>query len=325
MKYVIYGAGGIGCGIGAQLLGAGNDVALVARGKHLERIQADGLRVDTPEGRQTVRIEAVSHPSGLDLQGDETFIFTMKSQDTRGALDDLRAATGAGAPVVLAQNGVANEREASRRFDRVYGMLVYMPALFLEPGVVILHATPLRGTLHAGRFPEGTDDLIEGVCADLRAAGFESDPHLSIMRLKYGKLLMNVGNGAQALCGIEADLAALTKELRREAMRCFDAAGIDFMTAKALADFVRNDYELGEVDGAPRQGGSSWQGLMRGTGSIETDYLNSEIAYLGRLHGVSTPLNSTVQQMAQEAALERREPGTVTVAEIYERAGLAGG
>ena len=45
------------------------------------------------------------------------------------------------------------------------------------------------------------------MCAELRAAGFESDPDPSVMRLKYGKLLTNLGNAVQALCGLEQDLS----------------------------------------------------------------------------------------------------------------------
>lgn len=323
MRYVVYGAGGIGGGIGAQLQGAGHDVTLIARGDHLRAIQEGGLIVKTPEGVEAVDITAVSHPSELVLGGDEVFLFTMKSQDTAAALQDLRAAASTGAPVVMAQNGVANERMAARLFDRVYGMLVYMPAQFLEAGTVVLHATPRRGTLHAGRFPAGTDEAIERICADLREAGFESDPTSDIMPVKYGKLLMNLGNGAQALCGLDADLKGLMRDLRREAMGCFDAAGIDFLTAKELVARLGSNYEMGTVEGSSRQGGSSWQGLVRGTGSIESDYLNGEIVLLGRLHGFETPLNSAVQELSQEAAREGRPPGEKSVADIVERAKVA--
>jgi lysophospholipase L1-like esterase len=37
--------------------------------------------------------------------------------------------------------------------------------------------------------------------------------------------------------------------------------------------------------------------LARATGSIETDYLNGEIAMLGRLHGVPTPVNALLQDL----------------------------
>jgi hypothetical protein len=39
-------------------------------------------------------------------------------------------------PLVCAQNGVAGERMALRRFRRVYGMCVWLPSTFLRPGHV---------------------------------------------------------------------------------------------------------------------------------------------------------------------------------------------
>ncbi|NUT26811.1 MAG: ketopantoate reductase family protein, partial [Streptomyces sp.] len=66
----------------------------------------------------------------------------------------------------------------------------------------------------------------------------------------------------------------------------------------------------------PRGGGSSWQSLTRGTGTIEADYLNGEIALLGRLHGVPTPLNELLQHLANTFARERREAGSMPVGEL---------
>ena len=323
MRAVVYGAGGIGGGIGALLSAAGHDVTLIARGEHLERVRANGLTVGTPEWTKTFPLDAVAHPREITWHGDEVVFFTMKSQDTAGALEDLVEAAPA-APVILAQNGVANERMARRRFDRVYAMLVFMPAQFLESGTIALHATPKRGTLHAGVYPRGTDALIESVCGDLRGAGFESDPDPEVMRLKYGKLLTNLGNAVQALCGIEVDIAGLTKELRDEGMRCLEAAGIGFVTARELVERCRRSSSLGEVEGHPRLGGSSWQGLMRGRQSTETDFLNGEIVLLGAVHGVPTPLNRAVQRLAHRAVRAGLPPGRTTVDDIYREAGAAG-
>jgi 2-dehydropantoate 2-reductase len=323
MRAVIYGAGGIGGGIGALLAAAGHDVTLIARGEHLEAVRSRGLRVQTPEWSRTFSLAAVGHPRELDLRGDEVFFFTMKSQDTLRALDDLRD-LAPDAPVVLAQNGVANERMARRRFDRVYAMLVFMPAQFLEAGTIALHATPRRGTLHAGVYPRGTDDRIVAVCRDLRAAGFESDPDGNVMRLKYGKLLTNLGNAVQALCGLEADVTRLAKDLRDEGMRCLEAAGIAFVTARELVERCRAGYGLGEIEGQPRLGGSSWQGAMRGRRSTETDFLNGEVVLLGADHGVPTPLNRAVQRLAHRAVREGLAPGRTSVEAIYAEAERAG-
>jgi 2-dehydropantoate 2-reductase len=73
------------------------------------------------------------------------------------------------------------------------------------------------------------------------------------------------------------------------------------------------------VEGRPRAGGSSWQSLARGTGSIEADYLNGEIVLLGRLYAVPTPVNELLQQLANVAARERARPGSVELHTITER------
>ncbi len=51
-------------------------------------------------------------------------------------------------------------------------------------------------------------------------------------------------------------------------------------------------------------------------GAIEADYLNGEIALLGRLHGVPTPLNELLQRLANTFARERRAAGSLPVAEL---------
>jgi 2-dehydropantoate 2-reductase len=72
----------------------------------------------------------------------------------------------------------------------------------------------------------------------------------------------------------------------------------------------------GEVAGRPRGGGSSWQSLMRGTGTVEADQLNGEIVLLGRLHGVPAPANDLVRRLVNRAARDRTPPGSLTPAEL---------
>ena len=50
MRIAVFGAGGIGGYFGARLAQAGNDVALIARGPHLQAIQANGLFVKRQPG-----------------------------------------------------------------------------------------------------------------------------------------------------------------------------------------------------------------------------------------------------------------------------------
>src|SRR5207249_1103566 len=128
------------------------------RGDHLDALQKDGLHLLTPEGEEEHDIPAFGEPAELALTDDDVVLLTMKGQDTVAALDDLRAAAPPGIAVVCAQNGVANERAALRRFEHVYGMCVWLPGVFLTPGVIVQHASPIAGSLDVGRYPTGPDE-----------------------------------------------------------------------------------------------------------------------------------------------------------------------
>jgi 2-dehydropantoate 2-reductase len=316
VRYVVYGAGAIGGSIGARLLQAGRDVTLICRGPHLEAVRREGLTLRTPDETVTLTMTAAGAPAEIEWRGDEVVLLAMKSQDTAAALQSLREAAG-DVPVVSAQNGVANERMALRVFSRVYAMLVVLPATHLVPGEVILHSTPLGGVLDAGVYPGGTDALIEEVCADIVAAGFGAGPNPMVMRLKYAKLLTNLGNAVQALCG-DAAAGDIIRRVRDEAIKAYDAAGIDCAPAEELVA-RHQGVTVKPVPGAgARAGGSTWQSLERG-GALETDYLNGEISLLGALHGVPTPFNRMLQLAAAEAQREGRRPGSYTVEELMAR------
>jgi 2-dehydropantoate 2-reductase len=70
------------------------------------------------------------------------------------------------------------------------------------------------------------------------------------------------------------------------------------------------------------QGGSSWQSLARGAGSIEAEYLNGEIALLGGLHGVPTPVNELLERLALQAASKGTPPGSMRLEDLSEIAGM---
>jgi len=315
MRYIIYGAGGIGGGIGARLHQHGYEVVLIARGEHLARILSHGLTVRTPEETFTARIPAVGHPSEIAFREDDVVLLTTKAQDSVVALNDLRDAAGTDIPVICAQNGVDAERMAARRFSRVYAMLVMMPAVFLEPGEVVLHGTPLSAWLDAGRYPQGLDPLIEQVCADLSASHMTSTPDPAPMRIKYAKLRSNLNNAMDALIGNESRRGPVVKRMLEEAEACFAAAGIDAASRETLSDKRRATFSEGDIPGYPRPGTSAWQSLARGRG-IEADFLNGEIVLLGTQHGVPTPYNRAVQVLANAAARSGAEPGSANESEI---------
>jgi 2-dehydropantoate 2-reductase len=318
MRYVIYGAGGVGGVIGARLLQQAREVVLIARGDHLEAMQKRGLVLRSPHETVTLDVQAVGHPGEVEFRSGDVVLLAMKSQHTADALRALRDAVGEGIAVVCCQNGVANERMAARLFPNVYGMVVILPASHLAPGEVDTEATGCGGILDAGCYPAGTDQRIEAVTADLEACGFSARADPAVMRWKYAKLLMNVINSMQAACELGPDARDLTRQVRREALACYEAAGIDCATADEVRARRGDLIQLAPVAGRSRSGGSSWQSLARGTGDIEADYLNGEIVLLGRLHGVPTPANCVLQRVAARMARERAAPASLPLADLRE-------
>ena len=180
MRFIIFGAGGIGGTIGARLLMAGREVVLLARGPHLEALKTSGLRFVAPDGPRVLEVNAVEHPHEVDWRDDDVVLLTVKSQQTTAALAALSGLPET-VPIVCAQNGVANERMALRVRPNVYGMVVNLPALHLRPGEVVTHASGAGGILDVGRFPLGSDDVAEGVAAAVSAAGFSARADAAVL------------------------------------------------------------------------------------------------------------------------------------------------
>jgi 2-dehydropantoate 2-reductase len=298
-----------------MLQATGADVVLVARGAHLAALQQRQLAVALPSRSIHLAVEAVADPGAIRFGERDVVLLCTKSQDSAAALAALTAVARRDVPVVCAQNGIANDALAAEQFARVYAMVVFSPCQFVEPGRITIHSEPVLGGLDIGRYPSGTDDVVEDLARDLRAAGFDARPEPRIGRLRYAKLLSNLGNALQALGGRAALESPLTDELHTEGEACLRAAGIEFAPLDEL--YARNGA-IGElpVAGAVRGGGSTWQSLARSTGSLETDYLNGAVVALGERHGVPTPVNCAVLALAGRAASERWPPERMTVAEI---------
>lgn len=335
MRYVILGAGAVGGCIAGLLRLQGSDVTVLARGEHARVMKSDGLTLATPDGTHQIALDVASSPEELTLRGGDVLLLTTKTQHTEALLNDiapLRLADGTSAaeslPVVCAQNGVENERIALRRFQRVYGICVMLPAQHLEPGRVDSQGSPHPGMLDIGCYPGGVDALAEEVAIDLSAARFLSVARAEVMRWKYAKLLRNLGNSIEALTGHDLDETAekLVHELIRrvdaEGRAVLDAAGVDVVGNEEWRAYRRDQVQLVAVEGRERGGGSSWQSASRGTGSVEADFLNGEIGLLGRLHGVPTPLNDLLQHEANALARDRRPPGSVHPGQLLSGIGV---
>jgi 2-dehydropantoate 2-reductase len=318
-RHIVYGAGGIGGVLGARLHQSGHDVRLIARGAHYEAIRDNGLRVQSAEDDVTLDIPVVDHPSRVEWRDDDVVYLGMKSQDTLDALVTLEPLAPPQVAVVSLQNGVANERTALRFFRNVYGICVMCPTNYLTPGVVQAYSAPITGLLDIGRYPDGVDDIARATAEALQRSTYLSEPRPDIMRWKYGKLLMNLGNGIDAMCGPAARKTDLFRLVREEGVAVLNAAGLDFVDAEEDLERRGDHMKIRPIEGQRRGGGSTWQSLERGLGAVETDYLNGEIVLIGRLHGIPTPVNELLQRLTAKAARERVPAGSVDPNEILEQ------
>lgn len=329
MRYVVVGAGAVGGTVGGRLSEAGRDVVLVARGAHAEAMQRNGLRLAMPDRVVTLHLPVTTSVRDVAFGPGDVVLLATKSQDTAAVLADI-AEQSCDLPVFCVQNGVANERTALERFADVYGVVVMLPAVLLEPGCVDAQGHPFSGLLDLGRAPTGVDELAVRVAADLGDSGFASRAVPDIMRWKYAKLVRNLGNAMEALCKpaegrgapdaeSKAAATAIEELLRAEAIACFDAAGIDWVRDEEWFGRRKQQVQWTPVEGRDRAGGSTWQSLARGTGTIEAAFLNGEIAMLGRRHGVMTPVNAALLQLAEEAAYAGARPGSMTYGQLLDR------
>jgi 2-dehydropantoate 2-reductase len=323
MRFVVYGAGAIGGVVGGRFFAHGHDVALIARGAHGEAIRTNGLRVESPDETVTLEIDTVSAPGELAWRDDDIVMLGMKSQDTQAALLALAECVDVSTPVVCVQNGVVNERTALRWFANVYGVCVMCPTTHLEPGVVQANSAPVTGLMDVGRYPTGTDEIAEAIASAFSASTFLSEARPDVMRAKYQKVLMNLANVIEAACGPGIRGNEVFARARAEGRAVYEAAGIDAASDEEDAARRGDHLKMRPINGQRRGGGSTWQSVMRGAPSLETDHLNGEIVLLGRLHGVPTPVNEMLQSLGRELVASRAQPGAFTEADLLARVGGA--
>jgi len=321
LSYVVFGAGAIGAVVGGRLSQAGSEVTLIARGAHLAALRADGLRLESPAGTDTVRLAAAGHPREIEWGAHQVVLMAVKSQQTSAALVELAALVPPETPIVCLQNGIANEPAALRLFPHVYAVSVACPTSHLEPGVVQAWSAPVTGLLDIGRYPSGVDQVCEQVAADFRAATFSSYPDAAIGRWKNRTLLTNLGNAIEAVCGPHERHGLLADLVQAEGETVLSAAGLEMATTQEDRDRRVGLLQRGEIAGQTRPGGCSWHSFRSGTGATETDYLNGEIVLLGRIHAIPTPANELLQRLARELAVARHTPGAIPAAVILERLG----
>ncbi len=187
----------------------------MARGRHAEVLAADGLTLRTPDGTFRIAVTTASRPEGVELTGRDVLVFATKTQQLDAALQEwvdrpvygqhgFIGTAGEQVPAMTALNGVAAEEKSLRYLRRVFGICVWMPAVHVEPGEVIVQSWPAAGQFHIARWPASTstgEDAapLAGLAESWSPAGILVSLPDDVAPWKYNKLLSKLGTAVGAL------------------------------------------------------------------------------------------------------------------------------
>ena len=329
MRYLVFGAGAIGSTIGGHMFRAGHEVILIGRHQHVNAIKNSGLKLITGEELFNLQIPAVTSIDQIaPIKREDVILLTVKTQHTAQSISQLQLYfNNFELPIICCQNSIWNEPYAHRILERVYGAVIYVAATYLTAGEVVNPRTGDFGYIEIGNYPKGQDEFCKTVVKDLQKASFAAIATSSIMHVKGAKLLGNLGNAVSAITGTSDGSKEFLIKTREEAIDVLSLAGIPFESLAVFDQRRRKTYKGTNIwpqkhAGSPARGGSSWQSLARGTGNIESEFLNGEIVKLGRMLGIKTPYNEILWHHAQQMADNMTQPGYYNVDHLHKEVEL---
>ncbi len=294
MKIAIMGAGGIGGFYGGLLAKAGEDVAFIARGPHLDAMRNNGLRVLSHFGDFDLpTLNATDDPAQVGPV--ELVVMTTKAYGLEAAARAIQPLVGAETVVLPLLNGV----EIAERIGIVIGGkhllggLAKISSAIAEPGV-IRQTTPFQQLLF-GEFsgePSHRARAVEGV---LKGAQIDAvlTPHIE-RELWHKFILLTAMAGVCAITRhtvgpVRSDPD--TRDLLGGCMREVEA--VARQKKVDLAQGVVVDT-LAFIDGvSPENKPSMLLDLERGK-PLELDALNGTVVRMGTELGVPTPVNQFI-------------------------------
>jgi 2-dehydropantoate 2-reductase len=288
MRIAIMGSGGLGGYFGARLVqGGGAEVHFVARGKHLEAMRHDGLRIEGPEPIHARTVHATDSPAEIGVA--DVVMLCVKLWDTEQAIAQIRPMVGPGTAVISFQNGVLKDQY----LRQLMGGVGYVATTIEAPGV-IRQTGPMQRLLF-GEFDGSRSARGEALLAACRAGGIKAELSTDIVSEIWQKFVFLV-----ALSGTTTTIRkpigpirsnpqtrALLHDVMQEVVAVGRAHGVslpdDFASAR-----------LQFADGlAPDMTSSMHHDLQRGN-RLEVRWLAGGVVELGQAKGVPTPLNRAI-------------------------------
>jgi 2-dehydropantoate 2-reductase len=293
LRVAVFGAGGVGGYFGARLAEAGAELAVVARGAHLEAIRAHGLRVDSVLGDLHVK-PAIATANPAEIGPVDVVLLGVKTWQVAGVIEALAPLLGEKTLVVPLQNGVETVDELERALGarHVVGGLCSGFCFIVAPGrvrhiggVTFIKFGELDGT-KTPRVLALRDAFIE--------AGVDAEVPDDVRVALWEKFMLVVpfgGLGAASRAPLGVLLQPPTRALLERGVREIEAVA----RARGVAlpgDVVARTFAL--LEAANPQGTSSLQRDIAAGKRSELDAWTGAVVRLGARAGVPTPLHEVL-------------------------------
>jgi 2-dehydropantoate 2-reductase len=309
MRVAVFGAGGVGAYFGARLAEGGAELAVLARGAHLDAIRAEGLRVDSVLG--DMRVEpAVASSSSADIGPVDVVLLGVKTWQVPDAVASLGPLLHSETLVLPLQNGVETIDELTSALGsaHVVGGVCGGFCFIVAPGHIrhIGGVTFIRFSELDGRKSRRVEALRDAFVRARVDAAVPDDIRVAL----WEKFLLVVpfgGLGAVTRAPIGVLLTPPTRELLVRGMREIEALA----RARGVAlppDAV--ERTLATLEGVTPTGTSSLQRDIAAGKRSELDAWTGAVVRLGARGGVPTPLHDFVY--AALLPQERRARGELS-------------
>lgn len=283
MNIIVLGAGAIGSLYGAKLSKL-NDVTLVARQKHINKINNDGLKIVGIE-ENVYKLKATAKIE--NIENNTLILLTTKVHDNKKAIDPIKDLIKKDTIILCMQNGLYSENIVKSIVgDRclVLRGITNVGATFLEPGKVQfsnLSSTKIENS-----------DISEELAENFDKCGLKCSVSENIKQDIWKKLILNcVLNPVSAILRVEngkiADerLNTLKKSIVDECLKVAekDDVRFDIDFVKIINDAIKDSRNLSSMH----------QDVLKGK-KTEIDYLNGAVVELGKKYGIKCPVNEAL-------------------------------
>jgi 2-dehydropantoate 2-reductase len=293
MRIGIMGSGGLGGYFGARLALGGADVHFIARGKHLQAMRDQGLRIDGPEPMHVQEVHATDNPA--DVGPVDVVMLGVKLWDTEQAIAQMRPMVGPQTAIISFQNGVLKDDYLRAAFpaQQIMGGVGYVATTIEAPGV-IKQTGPMQRLLF-GEFDRSLSERGQALLAACKAGGINAELSDNILReiwLKYVFLVGLSGTTTSMRHTIgpirsNPQTRAFLSDVMAEVIAVGRAHGVDLPADTLQAALQRADTV------SPEMTSSMHHDLQRGN-KLEVRWLSGGVVELGQSKGVPTPCNRAI-------------------------------